>query len=78
MGEPFAPRTADYLFRSTAVLRSVEAGCRTIADLEHATALPQTTIVRIAAKLVEDNILTARWVRGDVELSMAARAELRG
>jgi DNA-binding IclR family transcriptional regulator len=78
MGAPFAPRTADYLLRSTAVLRAVQAGCKMVAELEHATALPQTTVIRVAAVLVDDNILTARWVRGDVELSMALRTEFCG
>lgn len=74
MGESFAPRSADYLFRSTAILRGVQAGCKTIAELESATALPQSTVIRVASQLVEDNVLKARWIRNEVQLTMASRS----
>lgn len=77
MGEPFTPRSADYLFRSSAILRSVQAGCRTVADLNRATCFPPSTIIRVAAQLVADDVLKARWVRGSVELTMAPRDHLR-
>lgn len=73
MGESMKPRSTDYVLRSSSILRSVQAGSNRLSDLETATAMPQTTIVRVAAQLVEDNVLRARWIRGEVELSMAVR-----
>lgn len=77
MSDPFSPRSADYLFRSTAILRGVQAGCRTVTELEEATALPQTTIIRVAAQLVADDVLKVRWVHNDIELTMAVRTDYR-
>lgn len=65
--------SADYLLRAMAIMKSMDAGVSLISELSHATALPRTTIIRTAAILAEDNIISGTLIGDDVQLSFIRR-----
>lgn len=65
--------SADYLLRAMAIMKSMDQGVSLISDLSRATALPRTTIIRTAAILADDNIISGTLVGDDVRLSFIQR-----
>lgn len=67
MRDPVGSRTIDYVLRATAIMRSVQAGVHRLSKLEDATAMPRTTILRVAAQMVDETLLEANWVGDELE-----------
>jgi hypothetical protein len=65
--------SADYLLRAMAIMKSMDAGVSLVSELSYATALPRTTIIRIAAILAGDRIIKGTLVGDDVRLSFVRR-----
>ncbi|HEV2596748.1 hypothetical protein [Sphingopyxis sp.] len=70
MRDPVGSRTIDYILRATALMRSIQAGVHRLPKLEQATAMPPTTILRVAAQMVDETLLEAKWVGGELEFHM--------
>ena len=67
-------KPTEYILKSVAVLNCIGSGNHLLSQVALATAFAQTTVVRIAAQLVDDQILDARLIDGDVEVSLRKRS----
>jgi hypothetical protein len=70
---PHAPRPIAVFLKGHEIFGSIAAGRSTIAEIADATGFPPTTILRVTALLVEDEIVTAHIVEGDLRLAMTYR-----
>lgn len=64
----------EYILKSVAVLNCIGSGKHLLSEVAFDTAFAETTVIRIAAQLVEDEILEAHLVDGDVEVSIRNRS----
>lgn len=75
MFDPNAEKPSpDHILRATAILNCIAGGTRTIEAISYATALPTTTVIRVAAILADQRILDAAIVGDEVHLAMRRRA----
>ena len=65
--------SADYLLRANAIMSGIAAGAREVSDLAYATALPQTTIIRTVAILVDEQVLELRRNGSKLHFSIKQR-----
>jgi DNA-binding IclR family transcriptional regulator len=72
------PRPAAVFRKGHDIFNSICLGHSTLAAIEDATGYPRTTIIRIAALLVEDNIVTASRIDGELRLTMTWRGPSQG
>lgn len=68
-----APRPIAVFLKGHEIFGSIAAGRSTIAEIADATGFPATTILRVAALLVEDRIVTAHVADDDLRLTMTYR-----
>lgn len=71
--KPFEQQTFDFVMRTKAILDGIAYGHNSIRRLTETTGLPCTTIIRVAAQLVDQGILTSRKSGDDVELAIQIR-----
>ena len=72
------PRPAAILRKGHDICNSICAGHATLAAIEDATGYPKTTIIRVAALIVEDNIVTVSLVDGELRFAMTCRGPRPG
>lgn len=72
------PRPAAVFRKEHDIFSSICAGHATLAAIEDATGYPKTTIIRVAALLVDDDIVTASRVDGELRLVMTWRGPRPG
>jgi len=75
---PHEPQPIAITLKSEAIFGSIAAGRSTIAAIADATGFPATTILRVAALLVEDQSVTAHVAGGDLCLAITGRGPLAG
>lgn len=69
----FDQPTFDFVMRTKAIMDGIAYGHNSIRQLTETTGLPCTTIIRVAAQLVDQGILTSRKSGDDVELAIRIR-----
>lgn len=70
---PHEPRPIAVFLKVHEISGSIAAGRSTIAEIADTTGFPPSTILRIAALLVEDEIVIADTRQGDLHLTMTYR-----
>ncbi|MGH6697597.1 hypothetical protein [Sphingopyxis sp.] len=69
----FEKPTVDFIMRAKAIMDGIAYGHTSIRRLTETTGLPCTTIIRVAAQLVDQGVLTSRKSGDDVELAIRIR-----
>ena len=72
------PRPAAVFRKGHDIFSSICAGYATFDAIEDVTGYPRTTIIRVAALLVDDNVVTASRVDGELRLAMTRRGSRPG
>lgn len=69
-GNAFEKQAFDFINRAVAIMDGVAGGNISIRQLYATTGLPRTTIIRVAAQLVDQGVLTAHRNGDDIELKI--------
>jgi DNA-binding IclR family transcriptional regulator len=70
---PHEPRPIAVFLKGHEIFGAIAAGRSTIAEIADATGFPPTTVLRVAALLVDDRIITAHIVGDSLRLTMTYR-----
>src|SRR3546814_11069053 len=74
---PHEPRPVGVFLKGLEIFRSITAGHATIAEISDATGFSASTILRIAALLVADNIVAPHVVGRDLHLTLTYRGPVQ-
>lgn len=71
--ENYVPQPISHVLRGTTILQFLGQKRCTAREVSDATAIPLTTVIRMAAVMRDDQILNARIEHGELWLSMRYR-----